>query len=142
MQQNIRANQEAQIANQRRAQQAKHQEELNQTFEKNITRLGVNDEQVLDAANTLAQFGADADLANFIMTDDDGPLVAMHFANDLQGFEEFMSLPAMQRGRKLNDVVAAASSYRPKPTNTPDPAPSGGGKTAAPSDGPAGATYE
>lgn len=126
----------------RQRAEVERQSELNDTLSKNIDSLGLDSEKVYAAHDTLSKYGVEPETAHFLLTDKDGPLIAMYFENNLQEFDDFMSRPGMERGMMIADLKAKASAYKPKTTNAPDPAPSISGRTAPADRGPEGATYE
>jgi hypothetical protein len=130
------------IETQRKAQE-EYTRELNTTFEGNVSRLGLDQDKVNEAANMLVQYGADSETAKFVMTDEDGPLVAQYFAADLQAFDEFLSMSPMSRGMKMGEIKEASRALLPNRVNdTPAPATVVTGKTAPAQRGPSGATFK
>lgn len=142
VQERMRSEAEQKQIRQQQDAEVERVQQLNDTFEANITASGVNADKALEAANSLAQYGIDAEAAQFILTDEDGPLIAMLFENDLRSLDEFLSKPLMERGKAVADLKAKAQIFKPKTTNAPGPALSVDGLTPQQSAGPAGATYE
>ena len=140
--QSINQKEEAKRQQQLEAERAKYVESISDNFSRNVKKIGLNEEKVEKAAYKLAQYGADAETADFLLSDAEGPLLVAYFAADLESFDEFMSLTPMQRGLRVSEYKQKAGVLRPKQTNAPDPAPSLGGKTPSRERGPDGATYE
>jgi len=141
--QSIHQKEEAKRQQQLEAERAKHVESVLESFNRNVKKIGLSESKIEEAADKLAKYGgADAEMANFLLTDAEGPLLIAYFAADLESFDELMSLPPMQRGQRISEYKQKAGVLRPKQTNAPDPAPSLGGKAPSRERGPEGATYE
>lgn len=138
----IRAENDAATLQESQRKQTEYVQSLESKFSENVTTLGVDVAKVDKAVNALMSYGADAETAHFIVTDVDGPLIAMYFESDLQAFDEFMQLTPMQRGAQVGEIKKKAAAFRPKQSETPAPAERLSGKTPPAERGPAGATFE
>ena len=140
--QSIHQKEEAKRQQQLEAERAKYVESVLENFNRNVKKIGLSESKIEEAADKLAKYGgADAEMANFLLTDAEGPLLIAYFAADLESFDELMSLSPMQRGQRISEYKQKADALRPKQTNAPDPAPSLGGKAPAATRGAEGATY-
>jgi hypothetical protein len=87
-----------------------------------VTKLGLNAEEVRIAGDTVVQNGIDAQLAEYILGDKDGPLITQYLANNPVVQDELRNLPPIQAAMKIDSVIRpAASTMKPQASNAPDP---------------------
>lgn len=114
-QQQIQQQQEAQ------AKQQQIQQSLTRYTQK-ATELGVKQEELQAAANTVAQYGLSDDLVLHILADDSGPLITKHLANNPQDGFELANMSPYVAGTFLANIKQKASALKPKTTQAPEPA--------------------
>ena len=142
---------QAQLQNQQRLQQHQAEEQQTQQNEKirayseRASKLGIKAEELQVAGNSLANYGIDESLGQFILEDDQGPLITTYLASNPQELDELRSMsPAKAAARVESQIRSKAVAARPKKvTDTPDPLerPHGAGKASS-KRGPQGATFE
>ena len=104
-------------------------------YSQKATELGIKQEELQAAGNTVAQYGLSDDLVIHILGDSDGPLITKHLAaNPTDGFELAQMSPFMV-GNFLDGIKRKASALKPKTSNAPKPSDNLRGKGATPSDG-------
>ncbi len=144
------ANARAQQDNLQRTQEAaqqKAQDDENKrvaTYAGRAKTLGMTKEQLLAAGNAVGQFGIDSQVANFIMQDDQGPLITKYLSENPLEMERLNSLDPMSAGIRIaTEIKAKASALGIKQRNAPNPTETlRGSGVPAKDDGPDGATYE
>lgn len=144
------ARQQLVYAQQRQAEQeaARMQQEALQeqvkVYSQRAASLGVKAEELQVAGNIVAQFGIDDALVNYILQDDQGPLITKYLSQNLMELENIRSLPpTMAAVRIATQVKAKAATLKPKLNQAPQPikTPHGAGVAPKPR-GPQGATFE
>jgi len=137
-QQQLQKQQEVQAKN------AQVQESMTRYSQK-ATELGIAQEELQAAGNTVAQYGLSDDLVMHILADSDGPLITKHLAaNPQEGFQLAQMSPFMV-GNFLDGIRQKASTLKPKTSNTPKPSDNLYGRGHKPTDGYqniGGATFE
>jgi len=114
-QQQFQQQQEAQ------AKQAQIQESLT-NYTKKATELGIKQEEMQAAGNTVANYGLSDDLVLHILSDPDGPLITKHLAaNPVDGFN-LASMSPYAVGSFLSDIKQKAGALKPKTSSAPKPA--------------------
>lgn len=137
----VTAEHDAQALQERQRVQAEHTQKLNDEFNANGKRLGCNEQGLIAATNVVVQQGVTPEIANFLLTDPDGPLMIQELAANPIEQERIMSMPAVQAGIHLATVLRGKIA-RPKPTSAPAPAKVLKGSGPAPKHGgPEGATF-
>ena len=142
---------QAQLQEQQRLQQHQAAEQQTQQNEKirayseRASKLGIKAEELQVAGNSLANYGIDESLGQFILEDDQGPLITTYLASNPQELDELRSMsPAKAAARVESQIRSKAVAARPKKvTGAPDPLerPHGAGKASS-KRGPQGATFE
>ena len=128
-------------------QQMKQQEELNasiKSYSDKATQFGIKPEELQVAGNTVAQFGMDDTLVNYILADEHGPLITKYLSTNLTELDELSRMPPTLAAVKIaTSIKQKAASLKPKVNNAPDPldAPRGAGSAPKPK-GPQGAIFE
>ena len=84
--------------------------------------LGIKQEELQAAGNTVAQYGLSDDLVMYILSDSDGPLITKHLAaNPQEGFE-LANMSPYGVGQFLDGIKQKASALKPKTSKAPKPA--------------------
>jgi hypothetical protein len=114
------------------------------TYAERAARLGVKPEELQVAGNIVAQFGIDDSLVQYILNDDQGPLVTKYLSSNLLELEELRTLPPAYAAVRIATIIKPKLNLlKPKINRTPDPLPKLGGSGKAPKQsGPKGATFE
>jgi hypothetical protein len=152
LRQAIAFDQQQQMLNQQRQQlqaqqQQKQQEALTekvQSYSQRATKLGIKPEELQAAGNTIAQFGIQEDVANYILDEDQGPLITTYLSKNLLELEKVQGMsPAAAAVYIATTVKQKAAALKPKVNSAPDPLeqPHGAGTAPKPR-GPQGATFE
>ena len=116
------------------AKNAQVQESMTKYSQK-ATELGIAQEELQAAGNTVAQYGLSDDLVMHILADSDGPLITKHLAaNPQEGFQLAQMSPFMV-GNFLDGIRQKASTLKPKTSNTPKPSDNLHGRGHKPTDG-------
>jgi len=111
------------------AKNAKVQESMTKYSQK-ATELGIAQDELQAAGNTVAQYGLSDDLVLHILGDADGPLITKHLAaNPQEGFELAQMSPFMV-SNFLDGIRQKASALKPKTSNAPAPVDSLQGTTS------------
>lgn len=123
----FRAQQEAYNRQQeqlRQQQEAQKYQEFNEQVTKYGMRakeLGIPQEELQAAANTVGTLGLSDDLVRHIIADKDGPLIVRYLAaNQADGIDLAQANP-YSAGAKLIEIKQKASSLKPKKTGAPPP---------------------
>ena len=137
--------------NQERVQQEQAQAQQQQQDEKirdyagRAAKLGIKAEDLQVAGNAVAQHGIGAELGQYILESDQGPLITTYLANNPLELDELKYLSPAQAAVAIETKIKpkAAASQPKKVTDTPDPLerPHGAGKASS-KRGPQGATFE
>ena len=128
-------------------QQQKQQEVMTekvQSYSQRATKLGIKSEELQVAGNTVAQFGIHDDLVQYILEEDQGPLLTTYLSKNLLELEKIREMSPTQAAVYVATTVKQkAAALKPKVNNAPDPLeqPHGAGKAPKPR-GPQGATFE
>ena len=138
---------EQQNANQEAANKAdqEHIQSLINDYDKRIVTLGLDVNTVKSAGNKVIEYGISGDLAEFIMQQDDGPLITQYLAENPIQVDELRNMPIAMAAIKINsDIKQAASAMKPQASNAPAPAETLSGRGAGEQKNPliAGATFE
>ena len=132
--QSYQAQQQFQQQQAAQAKQAKVQESMT-NYSQKATELGIKQEELQAAGNTVAQYGLSDDLVMHILADSDGPLITKHLAaNPQEGFQLAQMSPFMV-GNFLDGIRQKASTLKPKTSNTPKPSDNLHGRGHKPTDG-------
>jgi hydroxylamine reductase (hybrid-cluster protein) len=127
--------------------QAQHQQqdEKIRDYAGRAAKLGIKAEDLQVAGNAVAQHGIGAELGQYILESDQGPLITTYLANNPLELDELKYLSAAQAAVAIETKIKplAAASQPKKVTDTPDPLerPHGAGKASS-KRGPEGATFE
>ena len=110
-QQQLKAQQEQQAAFQQKAQ----------TYSERATTLGVKSDELQAAGQMLANAGMSDAMADAILSDDQGPLIAKYAAGNYQALERMLSNNPQVAWSAFNEAKAEASKLRPRTTSAPAP---------------------
>ena len=118
------AYQEQQQLNQQQAAQAKQQkiQESMVSYSSKATELGIKQDELQAAGNTVAQYGLSDDLVLHILSDSEGPLITKHLAGNPQDGFELASMSPFAVGQFLDGIKQKAGALKPKTSNAPKPA--------------------
>ena len=110
--------------NQRQAAQAKQikVQESMVSYSQKATELGIKQEELQAAANTVAKYGLSDDLVMHILADSDGPLITKHLAANPQDGYDLAGMSPYSVGQFLDGIKTKASALKPKTSSTPTPA--------------------
>lgn len=143
-QQQMLRQQQAQLEQQRIQKQHEALTEKIQSYSQRATKLGIKAEELQAAGNTIAQFGIQDDVANYILEEDQGPLITTYLSKNLLELEKLRDMtPAAAAVYIATTVKPKAAALKPKVNTAPDPLeqPHGAGTAPKPR-GPVGATFE
>lgn len=120
--QEVETQRKQQLEEQQRQEQAKQIESMVTTYNQRAKSLGLDVAEVEKAGDTLVQYGVSQDVANFLLSDEDGPLMTKYLAANPLELERIQSMPPMQAAIALNDSVRKqAAGLKPKQTKAPEP---------------------
>lgn len=109
---------------QQQQEQAKQQQDIQQKWQNYTSKaadLGIKQEEVKSAIDTVAQYGIDDNLTLAILQDPDGPLITEYLAANPNEINELNGNPYIA-GAKLVEIKQKASQLKPKKTSAPEPA--------------------
>lgn len=87
------------------------------------TKLGLDAKKVDDAGDKVVAYGISADLAQFILADEEGPLITTYLADNPLELDRLGKLSSMEAAVRINSIVREkAASLKPKITQAPEPA--------------------
>ena len=101
-------------------------------------------EELQAAGNIIGQFGIQDDVANYILEEEQGPLITTYLSKNLLELEKLKDMsPAAAAVYIATTVKQKAAALKPKVNSAPDPLeqPHGAGKAPKPR-GPQGAVFE
>jgi len=128
--------------------QQQQQEQINQVnergnkYKENSIKLGVDQTQLGEAANIVANYGIRQDVAMELLAEEQGPLITLYLAQNPQALDAINTANPISLGNVWSDIKDKASGLAKKTTSTPDPVETQKGSGVAPKNrGPSGATY-
>ena len=125
--------------------QQQQQDEKIRDYAGRAAKLGIKAEDLQVAGNAVAQHGIGAELGQYILESDQGPLITTYLANNPLELDELKYLSPAQAAVAIETKIKpkAAASQPKKVTDAPDPLerPHGAGKASS-KRGPQGATFE
>jgi len=93
------------------------------SFDKRISALGLKSEEVGKAVAIVADYGISPEVGEFILNDEDGPLITQYLAANPLKLDELRGMSPIQAALAINsDIRSAAATLKPVATDTPDPA--------------------
>ena len=113
----FRAQQEAQL----KAQQA--QQEMLEGYAKRAEEQGIKEQDLIVAANRVADIGVDPAIATFLLTDKDGPLITAYLADSRNTVElhEIATMSPVAFGEKIAELRQKSTSLRKNSSDAPPP---------------------
>lgn len=113
----FRTQQEQELKRQRETQ------EKLETYAKRAAEQGIKEQDLIAAANRVADAGVQPDVANFLLTDSDGPAITAYLADDgnIMELYELAEMNPVAAGMKLNEIRAKAIAMKPKASSAPPP---------------------
>jgi len=114
-------------------------------YSKRIGELGLGADDVRLAGDTVVRNGIDGQVAEFILGDEDGPLITKYLADNPIIQDDLRGLTTIQAAMKINsEIRSAASAMKPQASNAPDPTEILSGRGAGEKDSPfiSGATFD
>jgi hypothetical protein len=126
-------------------QQDQQQDEKIRDYAGRAAKLGIKAADLQVAGNAVGQYGISAELGQYILESDQGPLITTYLANNPIELDELRHLSSAQAAVIIETQIKlkAIASQPKKVTDTPDPLerPHGAGKASS-KRGPQGATFE
>ena len=151
----IRQNASAQAAKSQREQanaitqqqtqreEVRRTQELQDTFTGNAKKLGVSDQALQQAQDTVVGYGISPEIATAVLQDSDGPLILQHLAANPMELYDLTTGNQFEAGQKWASIKSKSAALKPSKTNAPAPATKVSGSGSPPvKAGPKGATYE
>jgi len=140
----VRQQQQQAVVQQQQAQQQEAYAKSANDYIERATKLGVSQQELQVASQSVVNFGLDLQLQQHILLDDQGPLIATYLAANQQEMLALSTMTPMQAAVMIESQIkpkAIASGKRPPP-EAPDPAEhlTGGGQPPK-QKGPKGAKY-
>jgi hypothetical protein len=125
----------------------KQQEILNEkvsTYSQRAVQLGITNEELQAAGNTVASFGISDDVVSYILDDDLGPAITKYLSQNVTELDAIRGMtPAQAAVRIATHVREKASALKPKVNAAPDPVEQPAKAGVAPkARGPRGAMFE
>jgi len=116
---------EQQTANNEAAQRAE-QNRINglvEVYDKNIAKLGLDSTDIKNAVQTIVDYGVDGSVREFILQQEDGPLITKYLADNPLVLDDLRNMSPINAALKIEtEIKAAASTLKPQASNAPDPA--------------------
>lgn len=120
-QQQLQAHQNQYQQQQQLAEQQR-QAEVAQSYAKRVTELKVDQNELAQAAQTVAAYGVGQEVANYIMNDDKGPLLTTHLAKNPALLSEVVNMPPVQAILHIERNVRSKLDTKPRASkSTPPP---------------------
>jgi len=113
-----------------------------QSYSGRAKDLGVKPEQLTAAGNTVHAYGIADEVTQYILGDEQGPLITTYLARHTDELEKISGMSPMQAGIYIDRAIRPKASVAPKTSRAPAPADGLTGGGAPPNQrGPKGATY-
>lgn len=117
---------DANASAQRKAAEGSEKERVNGllgSFDNRISALGLKPEEVGKAVAIVADYGISPEVGEFILGDEDGPLITQYLAANPLELDELRGMSAIQAALKINsDIRSSAAMLKPTASGAPDPA--------------------
>lgn len=128
----LKAAHDAQNYQRQQAQQAQEQEanyrrqqELERSvseYKSNALKFGVKQDELTQAAQTVANYGINEDLAMAIIQDEQGALITTYLADNIEDLDKVVRMTPIQAAMYIASVVKPkAQARKPKVSNAPEP---------------------
>lgn len=112
-------------------------------YKERSDKLGIPAPDLQNAAAALSSFGISEDLTQFLLKDDQGPLMTMYLARNPVVLEQMASLGPIEMGHYIASAIKPKLAAVKTRTQAPDPADVlDGGGSPRKERGPKGATFE
>lgn len=106
---------------QQEAEQQRVQSLIN-GFNERTVKLGLSQEVVNEAANKVVQYGIDPGLGQYIMSEDEGPLILAHLAQNPMEIDKLRSMSLPHAAVYVSTTIKqGAASLKPKVSSAPEP---------------------
>ena len=122
------AQQEAAQAQELKQQQAQREQQqqalvkVAENYDLNAKKLGVTPEELASSGQVLNTYGVSVEIADYILRDDQGPLITKYLASNPQEMDSLFKLSPLEQAARIATVIKPnASNLKPKTTDTPDP---------------------
>jgi len=91
-------------------------------YEKRTALLGLDANEISKAGDVVVSYGIAGELAEFILNDDDGPLITKYLAGNPLELDDLRNMPITQATIKINSTIReSASAMKPQASTAPDP---------------------
>lgn len=116
--------QQAQLARQQEAER-RQQEQIAESvtaYKANATKLGIKQEELTQAAQTVANYGINEDLAMAIINDDQGALITTYLAENIDDLDKVVRMTPIRAAMYIASVVKPkAQARKQKISSAPEP---------------------
>lgn len=137
-----RQQQEQRILQQQQKEWAQNIQTAQQSYNQRAQTLGLDQAELQQAANTVAQFGVPFELVEYVLEDDLGPAITLHLANNVSDLEKIRSMHPVKAAAYIAGTIKPGLKPRERKPAAPAPTDTLKGAGAAPQRGPKGATFE
>lgn len=113
-----------QTAQQEAAQQAEQEriQGLMGDYNQRVAKSGLDANEIAQAGQTVISYGISDEIAEFLLQDEDGPLMVKHLAANPVVLDEIRFMNPIHAAIKLNtEIRQAASTLKPQAPGAPDP---------------------
>ena len=121
-------------------------EEKVKSYSKRASEQGIKDADLAVAGARVAESGISPEVADFLLTDSDGPMMVAYLADEANTLElyELANLPPIVAGVKLNEIRQKAAAMKEPAPSAPEPPETISGKGHIETESPllSGATFE
>lgn len=114
-------------------------------FNKRVTTLGLDEQEVTSAIKTVADYGIQREVAELVLDDEDGPMIVKYLADNPIELDEIRRMSPVKAAMRVHtDIRQKASNLKPQASSAPDPTETFSGRGGVDSTSPLlqGATFE
>jgi multidrug efflux pump subunit AcrB len=114
-------------------------------YDKRIGTLGLDANDIARAGKTVVDYGISGEVAEFILQQEDGPLITKYLADNPLELDDLRNMQPIDAALRINSTIKeAASALKPQASNAPDPVETLNGRGASEQVSPLikGATFE
>ena len=134
---------EAEAQRKRERDEYEQSQKVQAEFKKNASELGVDQDVLARAAQSVIDYGVTPEIEDVILKDKHGALMLQHLAANPLDLSDLIEADQLSAGMLLAEVKQKSLSLKPKPSNAPPPPDSLDGRGVPSKDrGPSGATFE
>ena len=136
---------EQKLATEKQELRQKEIGKLVENYDNKTKQLGLSVDDIHKAGQAIVDYGINNELAEFILGDDDGPLLTQYLASNPAELDDLRSLPIASAAIRIHtNIREKVQGLKPKSTSAPDPAPllSGNGSSEGTSGIIKGAVFE